>query len=665
MKDAIDFLLELKQTYPHYFWGAVSVISFSIFFIVAIIGVKKYKKLRIFNIRKVRNDNFNDLEKELQERRRIADEKIEKEKKANKQGGTKLIDTQKVDKIVTEPKTAPTPITPKQNLDKNKSTTTPKDNKASNTPPKATAVTYAAQDANDATTAVQVNRRQKTKEQLPEAKTEHEAETTGILIVNYQLNIPESLDKYAILRIPKKGSVVRSHRTGKAKRRGYKEGAFQASIERYFGKQFEVSGEVRLNTGAGMRPFETDIAIIERTKVFNLRIDVEIDEPYAGIDRQPTHCAGDDVMRDIYFIDRGWIVIRFSEHQVHMQEIECLKYIAHIIKSIDPNFLIPADLNTPLNLKTEKVWDTLQAESWEKSNYREQYLEHEFKETPEIPEKPDRGLNRQEQKEEGYVNPTKIGISDNGKAIGYNGENTHTRDRRIRFYPEPHVYVVDGVPFPSASTVISRFFPDFNPEEAIRKIKNGIRYDETHRYWGVPDEEIKKKWKDDGVKAANDGTYLHEQIEKYFLKKNYDRVPEFHLFEQFVKAHESIVPYRSEWRIFDEEYNIAGTIDLLVKNGSDYEIYDWKRSTNIIDYFGNPITENRFDSGKGILRDIPDTSFNKYCLQQSLYRYILEKHYNLKVSKMFLIVLHPEYTQYYKFETPYKKDKVELILKAI
>jgi hypothetical protein len=52
-------------------------------------------------------------------------------------------------------------------------------------------------------------------------------------------------------------------------------------------------------------------------------------------------------------------------------------------------------------------------------------------------------------------------------------------------------------------------------------------------------------------------------------------------------------------------------------------------------------------------------------LQQSLYRYILEKKYNLEISRMFLIVLYPEYDRYYKVETPYWKERIEYILKTL
>jgi hypothetical protein len=107
------------------------------------------------------------------------------------------------------------------------------------------------------------------------------------------------------------------------------------------------------------------------------------------------------------------------------------------------------------------------------------------------------------------------------------------------------------------------------------------------------------------------------------LNQAYERTEEFHLFENFVAEHDHIKPFRTEWRIFDEEYHIAGTIDLISENGNGYEMYDWKRSKKVISPFnGELIKDNQWQCGVGQLADIADTSYNRYCLQQSLYKYI-------------------------------------------
>lgn len=506
------------------------------------------------------------------------------------------------------------------------------------------------------TVEVKPKAKTKSEEQLPKAKIETTKSKNEVDFVNYDITKVPTTNSYPVFRFPKKGTVVRSYRLGNTKRRGFKEESFQNSIERCFGKDFVVLGNVRLNTGKETRPFEPDIAIIDKSNS-NLRIDIEIDEPYAGITRQPTHCKGEDVNRDIYFVDRGWIVIRFSEYQVHLQENDCLKFIAEAIKSAIPNYEIPNQLANQSAIQVEKLWDIVQAQKWEKAKYREQYLNHTFQSIEEQTETIERDFDEQELKEEKLVKPTLIGEVDNKKSIAFNRENAHSRDSRIKFYPEPHIYTIDNTPAPSASTIISKFFPEFDSAYwAIRKAPE----------LGMTPDEVELMWRTKGETAAKEGTFLHEQIENFYLEQEYEKTEEFHLFESFVKENNYIKPYRTEWRIFDEHHHIAGTIDLISKNGNGYEMYDWKRSKKVVNSFnGEPIKNNQWQKGIGQLADIDDTSYNRYCLQQSLYKYILEKNYGLKVSKMYLIVLYPEYDRYYKVEVPYWQDKAEYILRTL
>ncbi len=506
------------------------------------------------------------------------------------------------------------------------------------------------------TSEIKQTPKQVTKEILPSPSKEVESVLFTIKYVNYNLTFPESESNFPVIKVPTENCVVRSHRFGSTKRRGFKEDSFQRAIEYFFADNFDISGNIRLNTGQKTRPFEPDIALIGRSN-HNIRIDIEIDEPYAGITRQPTHCLGDDINRDNYFKDRGWIVIRFSEYQVHTQEKECLKYIAEIIHSINPELNIPAELKLTGKIAEQKVWDIVQAQKWEKAKYREEYLNHVFKITEEQTETLKRDFDNQEREEEKLVNPTSFGKEDIGKNISFNKINKHPHDSRIKFYSEKHVYTIDGVPAPSASTIIGRFFPEFDSIYwSIRKAPE----------LGMTPSEVAKMWADKGKKARDEGTFLHEQIENYYLGIDYVETEEFDQFQNFINDHNDLKPYRSEWRVYDDSLNIAGTIDLIVSNGIAHDIYDWKRSKKVVNtYNGQPIEQNQWQQGVGGLSHIDDTSYNRYCLQQSLYKFILEKNYGLTVSNMYLIVMYPENDNYYKIKVPYLKAEIEHILETL
>jgi hypothetical protein len=503
----------------------------------------------------------------------------------------------------------------------------------------------------------------KSTEKLPKTIVETNKINIENKFINYISLLNENGGSYPILKIPSKGCIVRTHRIGTTKRKGFKDESFEKSISELLSNKFEVSVNIRLNTGKLTRPFEPDIAIICSTNK-NIRIDIEIDEPYAGITRQPTHCKGEDFNRDNYFRDRGWIVIRFSEFQVHTKEFECLNFIALVINSIDNSFQIPNNLKATSKIENEILWDIVQAQKWEKEKYREQYLNHTFSELAEKQETIKRSFNKQEIEEEKLVKPTSFGLPDKGKNIGFNKTNSHKRDKRIKFYSEEHIYTIDGVPVPSASTIISKFFPEF---DAVGKASN---LSTRNPLYGLSVSEIVKTWKNRGIEAANKGTFLHEQIENYYLQQPYEETDEFYQFLNFVNEHKDIKPYRSEWRIFDETHNIAGTIDLLVKNDDgSYDIYDWKRSKKVVNpYNGQVIKEDSWgNTGIGILEHIDDTSYNRYVLQQNLYRHILEEKYGIEINNMYLIVMHTDegYTNYHKASVPHISNEINIILKTI
>ena len=65
------------------------------------------------------------------------------------------------------------------------------------------------------------------------------------------------------------------------------------------------------------------------------------------------------------------------------------------------------------------------------------------------------------------------------------------------------------------------------------------------------------------------------------------------------------------------------------------------------------------------LEHLTDTSYVHYCLQQNLYRYILQKNYGIKVSRMNLVVLHPDMPAYKVVPVPPMEREVAMIVQKI
>ena len=471
--------------------------------------------------------------------------------------------------------------------------------------------------------------------------------------VIYDAQKHSSHDKYPILRIPERGTIVRSSRSGGASSRGPKEKIFEQAIIKHFGEFYTVSGQTRINTGSLNKPFELDISLINKIDD-QICINVEIDEPYKPFARTVMHCKGDDVLRDEYFTDRGWVVLRFSERQLHSDQDGCLKCIAEVLNLIDTDFKMPESLKSLDIVQSDACWSIFQAQRWEKESERELYLDMTF-----VPEKqegfvPERTLNDEEQDEEALVRRSFKGIIEPSN----NEMNPHARDERIEFSALSHSYFLDGIPVKSSSFLVSRFFTAFDSYSAAKKLRP------SNPLFGKSIDAIVSIWANKGKEASDAGTLLHEQIERYYKGESYEPTDEFGLFLDFANAHADLKPFRCEWRIFDESYHIAGTVDFIAKNKGLYEMYDWKRSKKVVDSrTGKPISNDYWGkTGIGQLKSIDDTSYNHYCLQQSLYKYILEKNYDLQVSKMYLVVIHPDYERYIKVEVPYLKNYVEYML---
>ncbi len=202
-------------------------------------------------------------------------------------------------------------------------------------------------------------------------------------------------------------------------------------------------------------------------------------------------------------------------------------------------------------------------------------------------------------------------------------KHAHPRDSRIRFYSDDHVYEVDGKRFVSVTSVIKQCFPQFNADEAIKKMGSG------HPLYGKPPEEIKALWEANGKASREAGTRMHQEIEDFLNKGEIGETDEFKRFHSIFTQARKGKPYRTEWMIFDEETAIAGTIDYIYTVGDAFAMTDWKRSKKIK-------KKNPWQRAFEPVNHLPACNFSEYCLQQNIYGLILLKHYGITVEKMAL-----------------------------
>ena len=247
-------------------------------------------------------------------------------------------------------------------------------------------------------------------------------------------------------------------------------------------------------------------------------------------------------------------------------------------------------------------------------------------------------------------------------------KNAHKNDSRIRFRDVDHKYWIDDddTDIISCTTYIHSFFDDFNSDMIINSIVKSIKWkvDKSYKYYQMTRDQIKNSWALNSKEASEKGTRMHAMIENFYndLEISYieEEMPEMDQFLEFYANHENLQIYRTEWMVFAEDLRLTGSIDAVFKNeDGTLTIGDWKRSKQISkkSFSGNK-------RGKPPFKHLPDCNFTHYSLQLNLYRIILEKYYDFKVSSMFLGVFHPENKdkKYIKIDIPIMESEAESLL---
>lgn len=477
--------------------------------------------------------------------------------------------------------------------------------------------------------------------------------------------------EYAVVKFPKEENIVFPYRRHSIARKGYMDLNFQSYLQNVLGNQLLVISDCSILPAENYRPYEPDIAIIDLNKP-SIRIDIEIDEPYSAISNQPIHFIGcGDDFRDANLNNLGWIVIRFTEYQVVSNMQGCAAVIAQILNAINPNLTICTSLLSHSLPAPVKRWSNVEATIMASEKIREKYLNHKFgiKDVEPITLS-DIKQNDIEQKYATLIKPLVI---NKNKPLKITNPNIQFhRDENIQFLPLEHIYLYKGkerlIP---VSSIISYFFTEFDAFKHSERIA---------RQRGVPQGQILEEWDEKNTRSKEIGKFVHKQIAHNYNGLKYQNKYHFLYTGKYVKTDEYIdlqreyeqfrlfldhhifTPFETEWSIYDENLKIAGTIDMIHKKGTLYDIYDWKYSHRIADSTGSPILFNSYgEKGLRGLENVQDTEYWKSCLRQNLYKCILEKNYKFRIDKMYLILFSDKYPSYLKFEVPCMDNEIKII----
>lgn len=215
-------------------------------------------------------------------------------------------------------------------------------------------------------------------------------------------------------------------------------------------------------------------------------------------------------------------------------------------------------------------------------------------------------------------------------------------DNKTHTYKNP----ANNRPYISVSKFLSLYKEPFDSDYfATKKAKQ----------LGKTKEEVLQMWEDNKNTACDKGQNVHAIVEDYL---NEGLVRDEKIIYDFEKSFDKSDFKRvlSEEIVHNDEFEIAGTSDLICDVDSDYfDVYDIKTNKRF-DFY------NKYNKHlKAPLNNLQQCHYNDYSLQLSLYAYMYSKLNNKTPRK--LSILYYDGEKFNLYPTPYLFWEVSAVLK--
>lgn len=160
-------------------------------------------------------------------------------------------------------------------------------------------------------------------------------------------------------------------------------------------------------------------------------------------------------------------------------------------------------------------------------------------------------------------------------------------------------------------------------------------YDISNEEFNKVQEGILEEWDKANKESCERGTKIHAELENQYYNKSKDiSLKKFGLGGKFECKQgytdldlengvypEYLIYYQSE----DGVLKVAGQIDLLIKNGNDIYIVDYKTNKKIDQKSGFDTTTKRNATMLYPLNNLMDCNYMHYTMQLSTYAYMLQQ----------------------------------------
>jgi hypothetical protein len=114
---------------------------------------------------------------------------------------------------------------------------------------------------------------------------------------------------------------------------------------------------------------------------------------------------------------------------------------------------------------------------------------------------------------------------------------------------------------------------------------------------------------------------------------------EFHIVKRYVDnfyrdSYEKLIPIKTEFIVYDREWELAGMMDILFWNVTKqcFQIWDWKTNKEL-----NMVAKFRGKKLKSVVSFLDECEFELYSLQLSAYKQVIERNTSIKIDGCYIV----------------------------
>lgn len=276
------------------------------------------------------------------------------------------------------------------------------------------------------------------------------------------------------------------------------------------------------------------------------------------------------------------------------------------------------------------------------------------------------------------------------------------QNQNVCYNDEKHMYWDENGVYVSVTTLIGKFCQDFDKDfwsgyKALEKMLSAEEFKaeksqllNTHKIdveyfcnmygftrndYNKAQQDILDEWQKTNAESCERGSKIHAELEGNYTSKKQCELRKFGLGGKFeVNTNDSLMEHNKdlldiekgvfpEYMIYrksdDGKFKLAGQIDLLIKDGNDIYIIDYKTNKKLDDKSFFDKRTKKCQMMKYPMNNIMDCNKMHYALQLSAYAWMLQKLNPKFVVKKLLLIHYDHQGNVTEHELDYLKDDVE------